>query len=289
MAARKPPLTQGRREYAIKRTAGKFVGKPLHYNAAPASRYASYLRQMVEQMVREYERELSAVQRAHGTTDAALDASLASQFRIALNKLREKFSRMFRQRSRSIVDNIFGQIDKASAASLASSLKELSGGLTIETSIMPPALAEVVKAKTVENVALIKTIPEEFHSKILQAVMRSIQPGNNGLQDLQAEIRRLGQVTTSRADLIAHDQTRKVTTAINTGRNKALGIKKFRWLHSGGSAEPRKLHRDKLDGQIFSYDDPPVIDERTGERGFPGQLIHCKCVAQPIVDFGDES
>jgi hypothetical protein len=74
--------------------------------------------------------------------------------------------------------------------------------------------------------------------------------------------------------LIARDQVRKVTTAINVERAKSAGITKFRWRHSGGGSEPRQDHVD-MDGMIFSYDDPPVIDERTGERGYPGQLINC--------------
>lgn len=52
---------------------------------------------------------------------------------------------------------------------------------------------------------------------------------------------------------------------------KSAGVKKFQWLHSAGGRDPRPLHINDypsgLNGGIFSFDDLPVIDEKTGERG----------------------
>lgn len=42
-----------------------------------------------------------------------------------------------------------------------------------------------------------------------------------------------------------------------------------------------------LNGGIFDIDDPPVIDKRTGEKGFPGQLSYCMCIMQAVLDFED--
>ena len=44
-----------------------------------------------------------------------------------------------------------------------------------------------------------------------------------------------------------------------------IGVREYRWLHTSGSRHPRKLHI-QMSGSIFRYDDPPVIDERTGLR-----------------------
>jgi len=87
-----------------------------------------------------------------------------------------------------------------------------------------------------------------------------------------------------RARMIAHDQTRKAYNNLNRGRMEKLGLKKFKWLHTGGSAHPRKLHQ-MLNGLVFSFDDPPIIDEKTGERGIPGQAINCRCRMQVVLDL----
>lgn len=264
------------------------AGKPLHYPAAAAGRYSETLRRMIAPMLRDYERELTRVFETHAMDGIALDASLATQAKIALTKLRLRFDRMFRKAAPAIVDKLFGQLDKASAASVGASLKAVSDNVTLKRNI-PEAMREAIRLSTAENVALIQSIPQKYHFQIEQAVLRSQQPGANGMADLRDALREYKGVTERRVDLIATDQTRKATTAINAARVKAAGVKKFRWLHSGGGADPRPLHQHKLNGEIFSYDDPPVIDERTGERGLPGQLINCRCVAQPIITFGDDT
>jgi SPP1 gp7 family putative phage head morphogenesis protein len=288
MAKRKtrPPLTKTRQQWAEQRNGATFKGLPLHYNAAVESRYRESIQRLVELMAKAYARELKAVFTEHGE-HLTQDASIASQARIRLNKLYDRFYKRFAKEAPSIVDRFFGGVDKASAASLGMSLKELSGGITLKANVMPAALQEAVTAATAENVALIKSIPEQYFTQIQGAVMRSIQPGGNGLADVAEALQKYDSMSMGRAKLIARDQTRKVTTAMNTERAKALGIRKFEWIHSGGGAEPRKEHQ-RMDGKIFSYDDPPVIDHKTGERGFPGQLINCRCVARPVVDFGTE-
>ena len=37
-----------------------------------------------------------------------------------------------------------------------------------------------------------------------------------------------------------------------------------------------------LDGQMFTWDDPPVHNRATGARGHPGIDPHCRCYAEEI-------
>ena len=180
-------------------------------------------------------------------------------------------------------------IDGASMASkraLGDSLKKISGGLTIPVPTLPGNSQERITAATAENVGLIKSIQQQYHERISQLVLRSASTGGNGAQDIFESIRHYDDMTDKRARLIAVDQTRKITTALNVERAKSVGMKKWEWVHSGGSTEPRRLHV-QYDGQIFDYDNPPVIDDRTNERGFPGQLINCRCTMAPVLELGD--
>lgn len=236
----------------------------------------------------EYQRELvKLLKELPAPSVLAQDANLGSQARMLLNFLASKWQKRFARASAGIVDRMITQVDNQSKANLGASLKQLSGGLTIKTPDMPAGLQDSLTASSAENVALIKSIATDYHQKIQGAVLRSIQSGGQGQQEVFDEIMHIGGVTEKRAALIARDQTSKITSQMNAERQKSVGIKKFQWLHSGGGAEPRKLHLE-LAGKIFSYDDLPVIDERTGERGLPGQLINCKCQAIPVLDFGDE-
>ncbi len=45
-----------------------------------------------------------------------------------------------------------------------------------------------------------------------------------------------------------------------------------------------RLGHRRLNGRMFSWDDPPVVDSTTGERGHPGLDKHCRCWAEPVPD-----
>ena len=116
--------------------------------------------------------------------------------------------------------------------------------------------------------------------------LRSILPGGRGLQDLE-QLDAIKNKTVNRGANIARDQTRKAYNNLNAARMRKVGVTEFIWRHSGGGRNPRDLRQNVLNGKKFSLDDLPVIDERTGETGIPGQAINCKCTMEPVVTFGE--
>lgn len=290
MTTRKPKLTRKRERYVKERASGILVGKPLTYSAAQMEKYSASMGRLIDAMFKDYAKELSSVFRQNEVItiqDAAMDASISSQARILLNALRRKWGRIFAREAPKIVERMVSGVDKAEQNQLKESLKQLSGGITLKTDAMPAALQQAVKASIAENVALIKSIESRYHTQIEGAVMRSLQPGGRGMADVRDFLEHYKGVTDRRKDIIAKDQVRKVQTSMNVERAKSAGIKKFRWLHSRGGSEPRPDHV-AMSGNVYSYDDPPVIDRRTGERGFPGQAINCRCQMIPVLEWGDE-
>ena len=259
-------------------------GKALAYNAGHAARYHAKLAGLVKQMRKATEKAIrNLFDTDHAQAHFGQDASVASQARIVLNGLDRRFSDLFGSVAKTIAPDMVNQANKLSGKAVEGSLKELSGGSTIKLSAMNPAMQNVMKAAVAENVQLIKSIAKDYLHQVGQQVMRSIVSGQ-GLSDLLPAIQERGNVTESRAKLIAYDQTRKVYSSLNSLRVKNAGVKKFEWIHSGGGQRPRELHL-KYDGQIFDFSNPPIIDENTGERGMPGQAINCRCTLRPIVDF----
>lgn len=149
-----------------------------------------------------------------------------------------------------------------------------------------------------ENVNLIKTIPSQYFDKIGKAVeLRTRGKITRGA--LVKRIEELGGITHRRAEMIADDQTAKVTERMMLMRCRNAGVKRVMWVHSSVSMKPRDYHRERWDGHtgkfngkpnglngyIFPIDRPPVIDKKTGERGFPAQLINCKCFLTPVLEI----
>ena len=149
-----------------------------------------------------------------------------------------------------------------------------------------------------ENINLIKTIPEKYFDKIGAAVEKRTR-GQMTRGALVKRIKEIGGVTQRRAEMIADDQTAKVTERMMLERCKKAGVRKVIWLHSSISMHPRDYHKTRWDGHtgkfngrpnglngyIFPIDRPPVIDKKTGERGFPAQLINCKCYLSPVLEL----
>lgn len=281
-------LTRKRLQWAEPRAA-LLKGSPLLNPAATADKYRADLDRLVRAMLKEYERETTKLFRQLGDQipDVTQDASLVSQARILFSWLGKKYAKIFSERAPEITKRMINGASLANKVQLGESLKKISGGLTIPVPTMTATLAEKLKASTVENVALITNISQQYQERITGAVMRSIQSGGNGAQDILEEVRKIGGMSERRAQLVARDQVAKVTSALNVERSKAAGIKQWSWVHSGGGAEPRKMHLD-LDGKVFNYSDPPPVIAEDGTRGYPGYLPNCRCVQAPVLSFGDD-
>ncbi len=261
-------------------------GSALNPNISDAIRYKKRLDNLIKKMTDETNIEIKKLFKSdHSKEYFAQDATLSSQARILTNALIQKFTDMFASVAKPIAEKVVNEADKSSTTALHMSLKDLSGGLSIKVSSISEDTKQILNASISENVALIKSIPQQYLNGVQQAVMRSIT-SDGGLSTLIPYLHE--KMTYKRARMIAYDQTRKAFNSINRGKMERLGLKEFEWLHSGGSSHPRKLHQ-QLSGQIFSLDNPPVIGVMYGEevRGYPGDLPNCRCRYRVIVKFGD--
>lgn len=266
-------------------------GTPLYPAASIAMQYNDTLQAAIDRMIREVLREVENlfVTFAGDGESWAMDASIASQARILSNGLRDKFAAIFARVAQPTAEKMAARADKDSGVKLGASLREMSGMMTLKVKdVFNDRLRDVVTATVAENVGLIRRVPEKYLDNIQGAVMRSIQSGR-GLADLRPELDKYGVQTKNWAKNVSLDQTRKAFMAINSERMQALGVKKFKWVHSQGSNHPREYHRKVLNGKIFSFDDLPYLDgPNKGERGLPGQAPFCRCVMRPVFEFDDE-
>jgi SPP1 gp7 family putative phage head morphogenesis protein len=294
---RKVALSEKKQAWLGSRTV-TLQGTKLNYNASQQARVVKILRAAVERMADEtraavmklFESEISETFFNQQEQLAAMDESLSSKAKKTMRALMKRFQQLFDKTARTLADDIYEGSLKTSAATLGTSLKELSGGVSIKTNIIPEALREDVGVAIKSNVEdLIKTIPQQYFKNVNTLVMQSITTGT-GVKELIPTLKELinkeKYKTDRHAKNLALDQTRKAYNAINKQRMLSVGIKKFMWLHSGGGQHPREDHID-MNGKIYSFDDPPVIDKRTGERGIPGDAINCKCTMKPVIEFDE--
>lgn len=147
-------------------------------------------------------------------------------------------------------------------------------GVDLQSVIANENLDDILVATTRENVALIRSIPEEYFKKIETIVFTNTTQGSTAGSMIK-QIMQTGKVTTNRAKLIARDQTSKLNSALTQQRSQNLGIEEYVW-RTAGDERVRESHRRK-NGKVFRWDDPPK------DTGHPGQDIQCRCVAEPII------
>jgi len=151
---------------------------------------------------------------------------------------------------------------------------EDSIGINLSSIARNENLTDLLVAKTQENVALIRSIPEEYFKKIETIVYEGTTQGSKA-GSMISQIRKAGKVSENKARLIARDQTSKLNSALNQQRQQNIGVEEYIWV-TADDGRVRESHADK-DGKTFRWDKPPA------DTGHPGQDVNCRCVAQPII------
>ena len=135
---------------------------------------------------------------------------------------------------------------------------------------------------TRQNVDLIKTIPSESLGRMRDIVLDGYRNGKT-TTNIVKEILREYSMTRRHAQLIARDQIAKLNGEIAKKQQQDAGVEEYEWSDSRDE-RVRTRHHD-LNGKRFRWDDPPVVDERTGRRCHPGGDYQCRCVALPVFDI----
>lgn len=279
-------------------------GTPLIVNASLQAKYVRALKKLTLQMTTETKAQVTKLFRGdtageyfteqkEAASAVAMDASLASQAKKLMSKLTLKFTQLFNSSASSLAERMLNGTLTSTSSTLHTSLKQLSGGLSLKTGVVPSGMEDVSKSIVNENVQLIKSIPQDYLSDVTGAVFRSITTGA-GIASLIPELSKYAGISDRRVKLMALDQTRKAYNAIAKQKMINIGVGQFEWLHSAGGRQPRRSHI-AMTGNIYSFDDLPVINQEqvdkgyeSPERGIPGQAINCRCKMIPVIPLDSE-
>lgn len=240
--------------------------------------YRRQLNKLIEEMAASTEYWLTATYRQNEPKIAA-DETPADALRRSMKDLSKRWLAKFDVMSTKLAEYFAQSVEKRSTAAMKKILKD--GGWTVSFQ-MTPAMRDVIDATVHENVALIRSIPQQYLSQVEGIVMRGVQNGRDlGVisKDLQE---RLG-VTKRRAALIARDQSNKANASLTRARQLELGITHAQWVHSGGGKTQRKSHVKASKDKVIYDIKEGWFDPDVGERILPGQLVACRCVGRPII------
>lgn len=239
--------------------------------------YQRRLQQMVREMGAEFRAEITRLY--WDNPPIALDKLPARMFQEALDKVTARWTKNFSAVAPRLAKYFADSVSKRNDAVLRNILKD--GGLAIKFK-MTQAQQDIIAATVAENVSLIKSIPEQYASRVQGSVMRAVARGGD-LGSLTEELVKDYGLTYQRAALIARDQNSKAVANMTRSRNLELGITEAIWKHSRSESHPRPTHVDNS-GKKFSVKDG-WYDPAVGKNIWPGELINCRCVSIPVMPY----
>lgn len=132
------------------------------------------------------------------------------------------------------------------------------------------------------NIGLIVTIPQASLGEMKNIVREGFMTGKR-TKDITKEIQDTYHRSKRHAHLLARDQTAKLNGQLTQAQHRDAGVREYIWSTCRDS-RVRDGHR-RLHGKKFSYDDPPVVDPRTGRRCNPMEDYQCRCTALPVFNM----
>lgn len=108
----------------------------------------------------------------------------------------------------------------------------------------------------------------EMRKKIQELVLKGYRPDR-----VQELLEKEYGIAGRKAKFLAQNETSIMLSEYKRVTYQEMGFDKFIWKTITDGRE-RELHK-QLNNTTWSYDNPPVIDERTGQRGLPGQTYNC--------------
>lgn len=117
----------------------------------------------------------------------------------------------------------------------------------------------------------------EMRRKIQELVLQGYR-----IDKVQELLQKEYGIAARKAKFLAQNETAIMLAEYKKVTYKEMGFNKFIWKTIMDGKE-RELHK-QLNNTVWSYDDPPVIDERTGQKGLPGETYNCRCEQVPFRD-----
>lgn len=223
-----------------------------------------WLTEWGERILPEYRRTVEAmpaigdsVESTDGTVDAA--AAAMTRLRLALGADLEDWAVRVEQWHRQQFATAF-----------------TPAGVRLDTLLGAGEVRSTLQAVLADNVSLIRSLDDQMRNGISGAVFRGLT-NRTPARDVAREIRKVAEVGSRRAQLIAADQLQKLTARLDQERQEQVGATKFRWLHSD-KKYPRPEHVAR-DGKVYEW------KSTVGRNDPPGRAIRCGCRAQPVIEL----
>lgn len=243
--------------------------------------YRRKLQDLLHEMQEDVKKELTAYLKKNTAQDS--DDDTWAQI---MKWLRKKWYKKYDEKSREFAKWITDKTRKRTSAQVMRKLKQM--GMTLKPHYSKQD-KEMIRDITSNNVALIKSIPQQYLYTVQQAVNNAFITGfdmQSVTETIEEILTPVDEKSNNRAALLARDQINKTTQQFAIFEAKSVGATKGRWIHVPGKYSSRITHI-KMNGKVFNLDDG-LYDSDVHRNVKPGELVYCNCQFSVLIPGFDE-
>jgi SPP1 gp7 family putative phage head morphogenesis protein len=144
-------------------------------------------------------------------------------------------------------------------------------GRALKREIQGAPTGAVMRKALEEQVHYITSIPRDAAERVHKLTTEAIVSGRRA-EDIAKEIMASGEVSRSKANLIARTEVSRTATALTQARAEYVGSEGYQWA-TADDGDVRPSHK-AMRGKFVRWDSPPTLDKMVGHAG---QLPNCRC------------
>ncbi|EFR5478256.1 minor capsid protein [Salmonella enterica] len=140
-------------------------------------------------------------------------------------------------------------------------------------------VGQVMQSIIAQQVRYIKSLPLEAADRVYDIQNKAIEAVVTGgrAEPFAKEIAASGDVSRSRANLIARTELGRATGALDQARALSIGSNGYIW-RTAEDGDVRHSHRE-MEGKFVEWGRPPTLDGMTGHAG---ELPNCRCYKEIV-------
>lgn len=228
---------------------------------AAESKYNTQLRQVAKQV----DMIVRGLAQGSGDTD----------FRI-VQALR-RYAAMLEPWAQSVAGYMIAQVARRNEKAWATSGLALNKALAAELAQAPTGL--LYAELRLQQVQLITSLPLHAAQQV-QSIAQSALLSSRRAADVAKQIMSVGNVTASRATLIARTEVARTASNLTQARAQFVGSEGYIWRTSG-DGDVRDTHR-RMNGKYVAWSLPPVTDKGLAPY-HAGCGPNCRCFPDPVL------
>ncbi len=183
--------------------------------------------------------------------------------------------------AKSVSKRMLMEVNGESVKSWRALSKSISTQLHKDITSTP--VGDVMRGLLDEQVDLIKSIPTKAGERVHELTLKGLENSERA-ESYVAEIMRSGEVTKSRARLIARTETARTASVLTQARAQSAGITHYRW-QTAEDADVRPGHK-AMQGKVCEFANPPAVNENGRiMHHHPGEIWNCRCWPEPLVEL----